>query len=422
MRIRLEQTFGAHTGRSFAFDQELVRIGRMPDSDVAFDAHADLDASGRHAELRRQGSAWSVVDLGSRNGTWVNGQRVDQRVLAHGDELEFGPGGPRLRVELVPPSVVPPPPGASTRGATPAAVGAATGPMTPLPADAAPAFAVPTPAISSSHASLPPATPTPGAKQYGQRTVNFMIQDAVRKARAGRGLKIAVGVLAALLVLVLAVLGVLVLRAGGERRGPDPAHVTAANAGALFRLAETSGGETNTFCTAFAVRRQILATTARCVLAIEARRGAGSTIDARGVAGTTTVQRLWRHPSFDPAAAGPDVGLVEIETPAPSLVTLATLDRVTRLDTGDLLLGYGYGASEVARTVEMRVGSVTTDAQGRQIQHGSAAGVGAPVFDASGAVVGVHSTGPGEPGPAAQGAGYVIGADALLSLLAGLAP
>ena len=50
--IRLRQIKGADSGREFAFNQTLIRIGRMPDSDVDFDPEVDLDASGRHAEIR----------------------------------------------------------------------------------------------------------------------------------------------------------------------------------------------------------------------------------------------------------------------------------------------------------------------------------------------------------------------------------
>ena len=65
----------------------------MPDSDIAFDPHADLDASGRHAELRREDGQWILVDVGSRNGTWVNGERVGRATLKDGDEMHLGIAG-----------------------------------------------------------------------------------------------------------------------------------------------------------------------------------------------------------------------------------------------------------------------------------------------------------------------------------------
>ncbi len=99
--IRLRQTKGADQGREFEFEQELIRIGRMPDSDVNFDPEVDLDASGRHAEIRNEDGRYLLIDTGSRNGTWLNGQRIKHAALSNGDEIEFGRGGPKLEIEQV---------------------------------------------------------------------------------------------------------------------------------------------------------------------------------------------------------------------------------------------------------------------------------------------------------------------------------
>lgn len=101
MMIRLHQIFGAHAGRVVTFDGVVIKIGRHPTSDFAFDAFADIDASARHAEIRLEQNGYVVVDVGSRNGTWVNGQRVSRQVLATGDDIEFARGGPRVRVEVI---------------------------------------------------------------------------------------------------------------------------------------------------------------------------------------------------------------------------------------------------------------------------------------------------------------------------------
>lgn len=101
--IRFYQTFGAHAGRTVEFEQDVVTFGRMPTCDIAFDPKADLDASGEHAQVKREQGVWHVLDANSRNGTWLNGRRIMRAPLATGDELEFGRGGPRLRVELVEP-------------------------------------------------------------------------------------------------------------------------------------------------------------------------------------------------------------------------------------------------------------------------------------------------------------------------------
>ena len=77
-----------------------TRFGRHPDCEVSFDAHRDIDASSRHAELRPTERGWVLVDLGSSNGTFVDGQRVTEIAIAVGAPIvvEFGPGGPRIRI------------------------------------------------------------------------------------------------------------------------------------------------------------------------------------------------------------------------------------------------------------------------------------------------------------------------------------
>lgn len=77
-----------------------VTIGRHPASDISFDAHRDLDASSRHAEIRRDGDRYVLCDVGSSNGTLVDGERIDELELPVGEAVvaEFGVGGPTLRL------------------------------------------------------------------------------------------------------------------------------------------------------------------------------------------------------------------------------------------------------------------------------------------------------------------------------------
>ena len=78
---------GRDRGRRFELDQETVAIGR--DSVNAIHLH-DTEASRRHAELRRNGSGYSLRDLDSSNGTFVNGRRVQTHDLASGDQVQMG--------------------------------------------------------------------------------------------------------------------------------------------------------------------------------------------------------------------------------------------------------------------------------------------------------------------------------------------
>ena len=64
-----------------------VVIGRMSGNDVVL---ADSNVSRRHAELRRDSEGWLLIDLGSTNGTLVNGKLAREHRLASGDKLSFG--------------------------------------------------------------------------------------------------------------------------------------------------------------------------------------------------------------------------------------------------------------------------------------------------------------------------------------------
>lgn len=74
-------------GRRIGILDEPLTIGRLPDCGIQL---SDRNVSRRHAQLRRQGDAVYVIDLGSTNGTKVNGVPVRQHRLAPGDVLTIG--------------------------------------------------------------------------------------------------------------------------------------------------------------------------------------------------------------------------------------------------------------------------------------------------------------------------------------------
>jgi S1-C subfamily serine protease len=82
-----------------------IRVGRSPDAGLPFDTMTDLSVSLMHAELRRSGIGWAISDLGSTNGTWVNGHRLTEPAsMRVGDRIELGTGGPVLEVTGVGPN------------------------------------------------------------------------------------------------------------------------------------------------------------------------------------------------------------------------------------------------------------------------------------------------------------------------------
>jgi ABC-type multidrug transport system ATPase subunit len=77
--------------------KEATRLGREPGLDVVI-ASTAANVSRRHAEIRCQEGVYILVDLGSFNGTFLNGRRiVGGEVLHDSDVVQLGPGGPSLR-------------------------------------------------------------------------------------------------------------------------------------------------------------------------------------------------------------------------------------------------------------------------------------------------------------------------------------
>jgi hypothetical protein len=78
---------GPNAGSRFLLDKEVTTAGRHPESDIFLD---DVTVSRRHAEFRRHDTAFSVRDVGSLNGTYLNRERIEDAVLASGDEVQIG--------------------------------------------------------------------------------------------------------------------------------------------------------------------------------------------------------------------------------------------------------------------------------------------------------------------------------------------
>src|SRR5439155_1532619 len=80
-----------------------IGLGRHPLSDVRCDAERDLDVSSRHAGIVRHGASFVLRDLGSTNGTFVNGARISgDVVLADGDVIGLGRNGPAVEFHILP--------------------------------------------------------------------------------------------------------------------------------------------------------------------------------------------------------------------------------------------------------------------------------------------------------------------------------
>ncbi len=177
MALALTVRTGALAGRTFTFEHAMISVGRAPGSDLTFDAQRDIDVSGKHAEIVVIGSRVVMRDLGSTNGTWINGVRLESdSEIYDGDVIAFGEHGPQVVV-------------AETGRARPGRAGAsASAPMAPA-TRVSNSVKAPTPSVETPRASAPVATPplapptalpTPAAPP--PRSTQMRIDAAVEKS------------------------------------------------------------------------------------------------------------------------------------------------------------------------------------------------------------------------------------------------
>lgn len=83
-------------GRTVPLDRSVLTIGRLPDRHLVLD---DAGVSRVHAEIRRLGTSFRLVDAGSANGTVVNGTRVVDHLLDDGDVIRMGDVEMTFRVQ-----------------------------------------------------------------------------------------------------------------------------------------------------------------------------------------------------------------------------------------------------------------------------------------------------------------------------------
>jgi hypothetical protein len=207
--------------------KDQILIGRDPTCDVVV---SDGSVSRKHARIERRGMAWTVVDQGSANGTFVDSRRVTDATLRHGQELRFG--AVTYRVEIVgdvaadagatiatepeatavhPEPLAPPPPPPPPARMPPPAPPAAKAPAPPpppvvrTPEPPRPAAPPPPPAA----ASRPPAPPPPAAPMAASPVPPMPVGPPPARKRKGPFFWIATGCVGCLasVVAVIVLLG-----------------------------------------------------------------------------------------------------------------------------------------------------------------------------------------------------------------------
>ncbi len=103
MKVKLIMFRGAQR-REFDLNAESTIIGRRPECTLRVPTR---DVSRQHCEVRVSSTGLSVKDLGSSNGTYVNGKRVAESALAAGDKLRIGPIVFLVQIDGKPPAASP---------------------------------------------------------------------------------------------------------------------------------------------------------------------------------------------------------------------------------------------------------------------------------------------------------------------------
>jgi len=83
----LVSLIGPNKGARFLLEPEVTHIGRATANEIFLD---DVTVSRKHAQVAKSGKSYILTDLGSLNGTYLNGELVSEKSLADGDELQIG--------------------------------------------------------------------------------------------------------------------------------------------------------------------------------------------------------------------------------------------------------------------------------------------------------------------------------------------
>jgi len=78
---------GPNIGDEFFIEKDEFIIGRSPESDVFLD---DITVSRKHALLKKDGVYYRLIDSGSLNGSYLNGNIVEEAILSNGDRIQIG--------------------------------------------------------------------------------------------------------------------------------------------------------------------------------------------------------------------------------------------------------------------------------------------------------------------------------------------
>jgi pSer/pThr/pTyr-binding forkhead associated (FHA) protein/S1-C subfamily serine protease len=100
MKLTVVHLEGSKQGLTETLTGQVITVGRDPSNSLSFDPFKDLDVSTRHASIAMQGGQVVLQDLGSTNGTYLNGEKMSAAVPipANGCIVQFGENGPKVQL------------------------------------------------------------------------------------------------------------------------------------------------------------------------------------------------------------------------------------------------------------------------------------------------------------------------------------
>ncbi len=167
MKAQFRMISGSRAGQTDILGQSQITIGRHPQAVLRFDPDQDLDVSSQHAVVTLVRDTWVLRDLGSTNGTFVNGKRLTgEHVLASKDIIRLGANGPQVEFTAIGGR-----PSGGGREAPPRPEGTALfGQQQGTPAPAPPPAPAPAPAPAPSRQTAGPGTQTKVRREVRRQT------------------------------------------------------------------------------------------------------------------------------------------------------------------------------------------------------------------------------------------------------------
>jgi V8-like Glu-specific endopeptidase len=395
--IRITHLRGRAAPSVVDFRAPRLRIGAAPGNEIPLVGEPGV--APLHAEIRREGQAFWLIDLGSSGGSYVNHVRVVRHAIRSGDVVTFAAsGGPQLQVDL---------PGAVD----------AEGRVDLETAQRLVHAAVIQAASRDDPTAEIIATKVGAARRRGSRA----------NALLTLGLLVALGATLVAAVMVYRSQQAAQMLAAETGIGNAPVarpqgsiptrvytgrEIHEANRSALYVIGYLLPGDrVGGCCTGFAIKPDVLATNAHCVLAY--RKAGGSPIVTQNDSGGKARFKIvasQMHPGYKPddqSADSPDVGLIRIAGKMPYTVTIANDAELRSLGPGDDVFVLGFPGrvmdpispsltflqGHLGRTTGFD-GQPTSPEKSMLVQHDAVTrggNSGSPVFNQYGHVIAVHA-------------------------------